>query len=126
MKKSEDLGKSDDEKYKNAYTYMSNIRETAAYFKKSLGDLIAFVSNLGPPHWFITLSANDLNWEGLIRTLYFHEYKKKVNDEDFKNISIAEKRKLLKKYPVIAARYFTKRFKAFILWMKASNSIGGK
>ena len=42
--------------------FIKNIRGTAAYWKDQLFDLLAKINTLGPPTFFVTLTANDLHW----------------------------------------------------------------
>ena len=45
---------------------MKTMRGTASYWNVTKNDLFSMIKSLGPPTWFITLSANDLNWTGLL------------------------------------------------------------
>lgn len=51
---------------------MRNIRGTCtpAYWRNELLNLIARIGTLGPPTWFITLSAADLRWRELYTIFY--------------------------------------------------------
>ena len=79
--------------------------------------LLAMVRNIGPPTWFVTLSANDLNWPDMIRSLLNAKYAKDNNNEDIINMDVSSlsfEKKLLHDYPVIAARHFSRRLKVFV------------
>ncbi len=53
-----DLSDPSSESLSNSYMFMKNIRGTAAYWKDQLLDLLAKINTLGPPSFFITLTAN--------------------------------------------------------------------
>lgn len=44
------------------YMFMKNLRGIAAYWKSELSKLMAKIRRLGPPTFFMSLSANDINW----------------------------------------------------------------
>ena len=68
---------------------------------------------LGPPTFFITLSADDMNWFDLMCVLAKCDGKNLSSDE-VKELSTSERRRLLSSYPVIVAHHFSHRFKAFM------------
>ena len=49
-----------------AYSFMSAIKGTPAYWKKFLHEVLAMVKQLGVPTFFLTLSCADLKWNELI------------------------------------------------------------
>ena len=53
----------------NSYAFMRNIRGSSAYWNKAKLDLFAMFRTLGPPTFFITLSADDMNWFDLMCVL---------------------------------------------------------
>ena len=74
------------------------------------GDLFAMFRTLGPPTFFITLSADDMNWFDLMCVLAKCDGKNLSDDE----LSTSERRRLLSSYPVIVAHHFSHRFQAFM------------
>jgi hypothetical protein len=48
---------------------MRNIRGTAAYWADAKSDVFAMIRALGPPTFFMTLSADDTNWDDLMVVL---------------------------------------------------------
>jgi hypothetical protein len=48
---------------------MKTMRDTAAYWKDVLFNLLPMLKNLGCPTLFMTLSANDYHWAELAKTL---------------------------------------------------------
>ena len=83
------------------YTFVREIRGTAGYWKRVLLDLLAKITTLGPPTWFITLSANDLHWPDLMTFL--------KSDENDKNEH--SQVHLVRKNPIMAAHNFVRRWK---------------
>uniref|UniRef100_A0A1X7V600 Helitron helicase-like domain-containing protein n=1 Tax=Amphimedon queenslandica TaxID=400682 RepID=A0A1X7V600_AMPQE len=53
----------------NSYAFLHNIRGASAYWDKAKLDLFAMFRTLGPPTFFITLSADDMNWFDLMCVL---------------------------------------------------------
>ena len=53
----------------NSYVFMRNIHGTSAYWNKAKLDLFAMFRTLVPPTFFITLSADDMNWFDLMCVL---------------------------------------------------------
>ena len=83
---------------------MKTIKGTAAYWKNTLFNLLAMFKQLGPPSLFVTLSANDMHWPELIKTL------KKCSFENAK--SFKNGLKFVKEDPYMTALHFQRRFKA--------------
>lgn len=83
------------------------------------------------PTWFITLSSRDLEWHDMLRALL---KAKNINDPQFDpdeidmdELSYQQRNQLLTEYPVIAARHFDHRFKAFLNYIKSNDQVlGGK
>ncbi len=53
----------------NTWAYMRNLRGTAAYWSAASREVFAMIRHLGPPTFFITLSANDMGWDDLALVL---------------------------------------------------------
>ena len=49
----------------NAFSFMSSVKGTSAYWKQFLYDVLVMVKQLGIPKYFLTLSRADLRWEEL-------------------------------------------------------------
>ncbi|XP_066269843.1 uncharacterized protein [Branchiostoma lanceolatum] len=104
----------------NAYKFMKNIRGSPAFWNSVLLDLLAMVRQLGIPTWFLTLSAADMQWPEVIRSIA-HQYGTYLTDDDVKKMSWEEKCKWLRSNPVTAARQFDHRLNLFF-----KEYIGGK
>ena len=90
----------------NCYAFMRNIRGTAAYWQRAKLDLFAMFRTLGPPTYFITLSADDMNWFDLMCVLSKRDGMN-LNDDQVRELSPGERSRLLCSYPVIVAQHFT-------------------
>ena len=118
----------------NIHIYMKSLRGYASYWNTAKADLLAFIRNLGAPSWFITLSANDLNWPDMIKDLLYaeHMFLKKTEKFNFDLTKVTEipyfkKAQLLHDYPAIAARHFDRRFKKLLKYLELDNKVlGGK
>ena len=53
----------------SCYGFMHNMRGTIAYWQRAKHDLLAMFRTLGPPAFFITLTADDMNWPDLLYVL---------------------------------------------------------
>ena len=96
----------------NAYSFMSSVKGTPAYWKQFLFEVLAMVKQLGIPTYFLTLSCADLRWDELPYII------NKLNnlglsDEELKNLSYQERTKLLNENPVLVARHFQYKVQVF-------------
>ena len=53
----------------SCFGFMHNMRGTIAYWQRTKMDLLAMFRTLGPPTFFITLTADDMNWPDLLYVL---------------------------------------------------------
>ena len=70
------------------------------------------VAQIGCPHFFITLSAADMSWPELFRIIA-RQNGQLLTDEDIAAMSYEEKASMLRNDPVLAARHFDHRLRAF-------------
>ena len=68
-------------------------------------NLLAKIRTLGPPTWFLTLSANDLHWPDLMSFL------QSDTTSDIRRDSV-NSAKLVRENPVIVAQHFVKRWRS--------------
>jgi hypothetical protein len=100
----------------NSYSFMKNIRGTAAYWRDQLHNLLAKINTLGAPTWFLTLSAND-HWPDLLKNLA-----PDLTEEQCNNMTGQKRWDLFTTEPIKAAVHFNRRFNAFIrLILKSKN-----
>ena len=96
----------------NAYSFVSSVKGTPAYWKQFLFEVLAMVQQLGISTYFLTLSCADLRWDELpyminkLNNLGF-------SDEELKNLSYQERTKLLNENPVLVARHFQYKVQVF-------------
>jgi len=111
--------------YQNSWLFMKQIRGTEAYWHATKSDLLAKFANLGPPTFFLTLSANDLNWsdlwQGMILTLNIN-----TTVDDILHSSREYREQLLSQYPVFPARHFIYRWETFLntVLLKSPHPLG--
>ena len=104
----------------SCYGFMHNMRGTIAYWQRAKHDLLAMFRTLGPPAFFITLTADDMNWLDLLYVLA-KRAGMDITVEDVDNLSSEQKRELLCSDPVTTARHFSQRFQKFIGFLKGSS-----
>ena len=100
----------------NSYMFAKNIRGTAAYWKNTLMNLLAMIKCIGSPTIFLTLSANDNNWNELAMT-----YTGLSSEEIEGNTNIIEN---IKHDPLLAAIHFERRWTALLQFIKDSKIFG--
>ena len=93
----------------NCYSFMRDIRGTQAYWNSVKIQLYAMFRTLGPPTFFITLSADDNNWTDLMVVLSKCKGQN-LSKEQASALSSSEKRALMTTNPVVTARHFAHRF----------------
>ena len=72
------------------------------------------IRTLGPPTWFITLSADDFNWPDMLVLLANEAGISHVSLENVHALTAMERRKLVAGNPVSVARHFSHRFAVFV------------
>ena len=88
-----------------AYRFMKIVRGSPAYYQRTFYDLLAMMRQLGTPTWFLTLSAADMKWPDMIKTIA-RQYGVMYTDEQVNNLSFEDKSNWLRCNPVTAARHF--------------------
>ncbi len=109
-------------KTNNRVNNLQCLRGYSAYWNSAKADLMAMVKSLGPPTWFVTLSANDLNWPDVLKALLREKSDQDlilgkakepidVDTVELTKLTFELKAKMLYVFPVVAARHFSRRFK---------------
>jgi hypothetical protein len=112
---------------RNLHVCLQNLRGYASFWNSICTDLLSLIRCLGPPTWFITLSARDLEWEDLLQVLVNEKRKLVSNFTLDKNSDYKDRANILSEFPVIAARYFNRRFLILLkLLLKTDHILGGK
>ena len=89
----------------NAFSLMSSVKETSAYWKQFLCDVLAMVKQLGIPTFFLTLSCADRRWEELPYIIN-NLNNLRLSEEGLKKLSYQERCNLLNNNPVLVTRNF--------------------
>lgn len=106
------------------HTYLKNMRGTGAYWNTALYELLDIIKNLGPPHYFVTLSCNDLNWIDMKKALLIADGNP---DKDPNSINQQDAQRLIELYPAVVSRHFSFRVSKFMEFLKHNEEIfGGK
>lgn len=95
-----------------AFQFLKNVRGTPPFWSLKIKELIAMVKQLGSPHFFLTLSAADMQWPELLRILS-QQKGCTLTDEEIAGLSYENKCQLLREDPVLAARQFEYRLRKF-------------
>ena len=106
-----------------AFTFMSGIKGTPAYWKKFLFDVLAMVRQLGCPTFFMTLSSADLRWNELV-SIISDISKLQLSEEDIAKMSYQDRCNLLNSNPVLVARHFQYRVEIFFKEIVIDGPIG--
>ena len=93
----------------DSYMFMKNLRGTSAYWKNELSKLLAKLRTLGPPTFFMSLSANDMHWID-----NFKYIDPSLSDEEISQKSYSDRCKLIRENPVLCALHFKHRWEAFL------------
>ena len=104
-----DIANPSSESLSNSYMFMKYIRGTAAYWKDLLLDLLAKINTLGPPTFFLTLTANDLHWP-----VFFMQVAPGHTAEAVEQLSAGEKLELLKRHHLEVVMFFERRLDSFL------------
>ena len=85
----------------NAFHFMSSVKDTPAYWKQFLHEVLAMVKQLRIATYFLTSSYTDLR-NSLINKLS----NLNLTDEKIWNLTYQQRTKLLNDIPVLVARHF--------------------
>ena len=91
-----------------AYAFLKNVRGSPPYYQQTFYQLLAMIRQLGTPTWFFTLSAADMKWPDLIKTIA-KQCGITYTDEQVAQLSFEERSKLSRQNPVTASRHFQYR-----------------
>ena len=108
----------------SCFGFMHTMRGTIAHWQRTKLDLLSMFRTLGPPTFFITLTADDMNWPDLLYVLA-KRAGMDICTEDVESLSTEQKRELLCSDPITTARHFSQRFQKFMAFLKGpSKPIG--
>ena len=106
-----------------AYTFMSSIKGTPAYWKKFISECLAMVRQLGVSSFFLTLSCVDLRWDELVSIISKLNFSD-LNPADVSNLSYYNRCDILNSNPVLVARHFQYRVEHFLKLLIANGPLG--
>ena len=106
----------------NLHFYMRCIRGTSSYWRVYTADILSMIRSLGTPAFFLTISYDDTNAEDLISMLHQVQHGTKT---DVSKLSYEDRRNLLNRYPMHAARHYNHRIQAFIQLFKDDETLFG-
>ena len=104
-----------------AFRFLKNVRGSPAYWHTVLHDVLAMVRQLGIPTFFLTLSAADLQWPSVLKSIAL-QYGTELSDDDVSHMSWEQKCSWLRCNPVTAARMFQHRLNTFFKTFLYSNA----
>ncbi|EDS32999.1 tetratricopeptide repeat protein, tpr [Culex quinquefasciatus] len=113
---------------KNHMAWMSGLPNSAMYWQIKQKDLFAMVRQLGKPTVFLTMSANEIQWPGLLKALYKLAEKQDRTDltDPLNELSALERTVLASEDPVTCCLYANKLFSVImqILQSKTHSPFG--
>ena len=95
----------------NTYQFLQTVRGNPAYFQRAVKELIAMGAQIGCPQFFITVSAADISWPEVFCII--GQQNGHWMTDNISVLSYNEKSTMLRNDPVLAARHFDHRLKAF-------------
>jgi hypothetical protein len=97
------------ERYSRSFGVFKNMRGTAPYFEAAKKNVMATIRQRGAPTHFVTLSAAEYQWEGLLKSVYETVYKTPATNQTIEGMSASEKSKLITDNVVQTTLHFQKR-----------------
>ena len=107
------------------WSFMRGIRGTPAYWADAASDLHAMIRQLGPPTFFITLSAADMQWDDLALALApptTDLSTAAARAAYLAALTPAQRRAMLRDRPVDVARHFSNRWALTLRWLQGQQS----
>lgn len=125
FKKKDLQTKMDGVKSFNGYAFVQPIRCSFAFWQKHFGELMARFAMLGPPVFFVTLSANDIGWPDVICAIWKDSSPEAILRA--KSLPYEERVSLIRKNPVLVCQQMDNRFRSiidFIINPKGAKPLG--
>ena len=105
------------------YQFLECERSSPVFWEKMKKNQMAMVRQTGKTTFFITLTANELEWTYLLISLMKTVKNVEINEDQANNLSYLEKRELIGLDPVTCARYFDYRIHKLLNIFKKTNCI---
>ena len=108
-----------------AYRFMNSIKDTPAYWKKFLHEVLAMVKQLELPSFYLTLSCADLRWNELISIISTLKVET-LQEEEVNRLDYFQRCCYLNLNPVLLARHFdfTDRVETFFKTVVLDGTLG--
>lgn len=106
--------------------FLKCIPNSGWYWAERKRDLFAMIRQLGRPTIFLTLSANEIGWVNLLKTLYKLKNETELSDEMAAELTYIQKSTLINEDAVTCSIYFNKLVNVLmtLLQSKKSNPFG--
>ena len=108
-----------------AWSVFKQVRPTPGFWEKVKKDVMAMFTLLGPPSFWATFSANDLNWVTPIKLIAAQEGIQ-LSDEEVKAMSFLERVKWINKNPAAITTYIFDVFRRFMYDFILKTKVFGK
>ena len=102
------------ERYSRSFSVFKNMRGTAMYYEAAKKNLMATIRQKGTPTAFITLSSNEYQWLGLLKSVWETVNGEPATDEVIDNLSAKEKSELITDNVVQTTLHFQKRIEKML------------
>ncbi|XP_065304810.2 uncharacterized protein [Dermacentor albipictus] len=86
--------------------FMNGVPNTVQYWHRRKQDVFAMIRQLGKPTAFLTLSASEIHWDGLMRLLQRLHIDPNHPQVPFEQLRLCEKSMLVSDDPVVCSVYF--------------------
>ena len=108
-----------------AWTVFKQVRTTPGYWETAKKDVLAMIQQLGPFTFWLTFSANDLNWITPIKQVAAHEGVI-LSDDDVDKMPYLDRIKLINKNPAAVTLYLYDIFRLFVFKFQIKTEVYGK
>ncbi|GBP96341.1 hypothetical protein EVAR_95634_1 [Eumeta japonica] len=88
--------------------FLKLIPNSVQYWESRRKDLFAMIRQLGKPTVFLTMSANEISWKWLLKTLHKLKYGTEITDLEIDQLHYKVKAELINEDAVTCAIYFNK------------------
>ncbi|XP_037868533.2 uncharacterized protein LOC119628351 [Bombyx mori] len=88
--------------------FLKSIPNSVQYWQSRKKDLFAMIRQLGKPTVFLTMSANEISWKWLLKTLHKLKYGTEITDLEIDQLHYKVKAELINEDAVTCAIYFNK------------------
>ena len=108
-----------------AWPVFKQVRTTPGYWDTAKKDVLAMIQQIGPFTFWLTFSANDLNWVTPIKQVAAHEGTI-LSDEDIDNMPFLDRVKWINKNPAAVTLYIYDVFRQFVFDFQLKTEVYGK